>query len=70
MGISYYTLLGRPDNKSEWEIVFGDYDRSVCVEEQESYKDDEYYTSFKIIHTSESYTDIDSVVMSLTQEID
>ena len=54
--MTYYTLLGKDNFQSPWEIVFGDYYKGVVQEERQ---DNDQYNSYKIIVTEDDQYSID-----------
>lgn len=66
MSRSYYTLVGRDVDTGIWGIVFGDYSRSVVVEERDDYRhysDD--YSALKILKTGDTQAEVDAAVAKL-----
>jgi len=63
----YYTLVGL-NTDHVWEIIFGDYDREVVVDEVRAWVDagrDDSYPSLRIITTSDAQADIEAKVAGL-----
>ena len=63
---TYYTLIGIYKSEDcKYEIIFGDYDREVVVDEVRAWVDagrDDSYPSLRIITTSDAQADIQARV--------
>lgn len=66
--MAYHTLIGREDHQKPWEIIFGDYDRMVVVDEAEEYDDREIYESTRILTTcGDGQLEINAAVAQLNE---
>lgn len=70
MARKYYTLVSKEKTKNaRWAIEFGDYVRSVVVDERDNMKFEDFATDaktqYKIISTSDQQADIDAAVRAL-----
>ena len=63
MGKRYYSVLVQWERGDDWSVQFGDYSRSVCVDEIEDSYSDAYKT--KIITTDDKQSAIDAAVATL-----
>ena len=63
MARTYYTLLVRDNKDADWTVHFGDYDRSVVVDERADITEHEYSKgNTKIIGSDDDQASIDEAV--------
>ncbi len=62
----YYVLVGLAPGSSEWEVIFGDYDRDVVLDEKTDTEDSyEEWTDLRVILAPDTHAEIDDAARML-----
>lgn len=56
----YYTLIGKEETNGDYQLIFGDYKKSIVLDEKLCMVDE--YKSMRIIKTSDRQADIDDAI--------
>lgn len=62
MARNYYTVVVRDTREADWEIHFGDYDRSVALQEKDDVLENDTFGYAKLISSDDNQVSINAEV--------